>query len=265
MGNSVRSAVAELFRFRHIVKTFVVRQIKIRYRKFWLGYFWTVLEPLATMAALFFVVGGLLRARTENFSLYLISGLVPWSFFNNAVSSSTNTLISNAGIVKKIYFPREVLPLSSVLFQYFNFLLSLLVLLPFLAAFRMPLKPALLFLLPYSLLMMLILAAGFALICSSAAVFSRDVDYLVKFALRLLFFLTPLFYSIEERLSGDLAGIYFIVNPLAVIIMAFRSALMGISAPAPAYLGTAAATSLLLLFAGYRLFKRNENEVVKRL
>src|SRR5512135_120231 len=98
--------LCKVLHYRELIKTLVLRQIKVRYETLALGYLWTIIEPLVTMFVLAFVIGTLLKARTENFSAYLLSGLIPWMFFNTSVSKSTMSLIGNAGLIKKIYFPR---------------------------------------------------------------------------------------------------------------------------------------------------------------
>jgi ABC-2 type transport system permease protein len=253
-----------MLRYKELIRTLVMRQIKIRYKTLALGYVWTILEPLVTMFVLSFVIGTLLKSRTENFSAYLLSGLIPWMFFNASLSKSPTVLITSAGLIKKIYFPREVLVLSTVIINFFNLLLSFVGYIPLMLILSIPLTPQILSL-PLAMLCLFLLSFGFALILACSNVYFRETETLVRFVLRMAFFLTPIFYTIEHRVPERFLALYLSLNPLAVIIMSFRSALLGTAFPAPQYLLTGSVTSFMVFYLGYRIFKKNENAVVKRI
>lgn len=253
-----------IFHYRELIKTLVIRQIKVRYKKMLLGYLWTWLEPLATMFVLLFVVGILLRVRTEDFSIYLLTGLIPWTFFSNSLSNSPAALIGNAGLIKKVYFPREILPLSAILFNFFNLLLSLLLLIPIILLLKININYNV-FLLPLFMLNLFMLTYGLALLFSCVNVYYRETEYFVRYMLQILFFLIPLFYSIERLLSPEYLNIYLILNPLAVIIMSLRGSLMGLPLPENVYILLSFIFSSLIFITGYLIFKKTENEVVKRI
>lgn len=253
-----------MLQYSELLKTLVLRQIKVKYKRFLLGYLWIWIEPLATMFVLMFVVGTLLRAGTENFAFFLLCGLIPWTFFNASVSASTSSLTGNAGLIKKVYFPREILPLSIVLFHYFNFLLSLLLLIPLSFLLEINLTSNI-FLLPIPMLTLFFLAYGLALAFSCITVYSREADYAASYMLKILFFLTPIFYSIENKISGAFFSTYMIFNPLAVIIMTFRGALMGHEMPEIKYIVISFLISFFVFIAGILIFKKIENEAVKRI
>jgi ABC-type polysaccharide/polyol phosphate export permease len=254
----------KLVHYRELIRTLVLRQIKIRYRVLALGYLWTIIEPLVTMFVLSFVIGTLLKARTENFSAYLLSGLIPWMFFSGSVSKSTMSLIGNAGLIKKVYFPREILVFSTVIVHFVNFLLSFIAFVPLMILLKIT-PTSHLFFLPVSMLVLFILSLGLALILACVNVYYRETETLVRFVLQTTFFLTPIFYSIENRIPEHFHTLYLTLNPLAVIIMSFRSALLGGAFPAPKYILITSVVSGMVFFIGYWLFKKEENEAVKRI
>lgn len=256
--------ILNIFKFSELLKTLVLRQIKIKYKRFLLGYLWIWIEPLATMLVLMLVVGKFLRAGTENFPFFLLCGLLPWTFFNTSLSASTASMINNAGLIKKVYFPREILPLSMTLFNYFNFLLSFVMLIPLSFFLKIEITSNI-FILPLPMISLFFLSYGLGLIFSSVNIYYRDIEYAVSYMLKVLFFLTPIFYTIENKISGDIFAAYMILNPLAVIIMTFRSALMGYNMPDAEYIITSLITSLVVFAIGLIIFKKTEDEFVKRI
>jgi ABC-2 type transport system permease protein len=261
---SMLTELRAVLHYRELIETLVLRQIKIRYKTLALGYLWAVIEPLVTMFVLSFVIGTLLKARTENFSAYLLSGLIPWMFFNGSLSKSTTALIGNAGLIKKVYFPREILVLSTVIINFVNLLLSFIGFIPLMIALKISLSSHIFFL-PVAMLCLFFLSLGFALILACSNVYYRETDTLVRFILRMAFFLTPIFYSVENRIPENFLTLYLTLNPLAVIIMSFRSALLGSAFPAPRYLLVSFLASFLVFYIGYWIFKRNEDAAVKRI
>lgn len=256
--------LSKLLKYRELIKALILRQIKIRYETRAWGYAWTVIEPLLTMFVLSFVIGTLLKARTENFSAYLLSGLIPWMFFNGTVSRSTGSLIGNAGLIKRVYFPREVLVLSMAIVNFITFLLSFIAFIPVMMLLRIHLT-AHIFFLPVSMLMLLSLSLGFSLVLACTNVYYRETETWVRFVLQIAFFMTPIFYAMENRIPERFYALYLTLNPLAVIIMSFRGALMGTAFPSPKYIVISAAVSGIVFFFGYWVFKKQENEAVKRI
>ena len=256
--------VPELFCYTELIKVLVERDLKIRYKKSVLGYAWTWLDPLMTMLIFIFVFGFILSIKVENFPVFLLTGLVPWTFFSNTANGSVNTITGNSGLIKRVYYPREIYPLTLALSNFINMLLSLLVLIPVVLIFRIPLTPKLL-LLPLPMLFIFIISYGFALIFSCINVFLRDISYIVPFGIRLMFYLTPIFYAPEKRMSAKYLDLYFTLNPFAVILTLFRSTLMGKPLPSPKHIVITFLTCVLIAAAGYLFFKKNEDAMVKRI
>ncbi|MEF9427546.1 MAG: ABC transporter permease, partial [Candidatus Mariimomonas ferrooxydans] len=136
----------EIFRYKELIKTLVSRDLKVRYKKSVLGYAWTWLEPLLTMFIFILVFDIILSIKVENFPVYLLSGLLPWIFFSNSVTSSVNSIAGNTGLIKRVYYPREIFPLTITLGNGINMFLGILVLLPVILFFGIKITPKLLLL-----------------------------------------------------------------------------------------------------------------------
>ena len=254
----------ELWRYRGLVRNLVVSELKVRYKNSALGFVWSLLNPLGMMVV-FTVVFGVLWPNNmiEKYPLFLLCGLLPWNYFANSVNSSTNSIVANANLVKKVYFPREVLPISSVLAQLINFLLAFVVLFAVLLVFRSNLSPWLP-LLPFVILIQTLFTLGVALFLSTLNVFYRDTVIILEVVLLAWFFLTPIFYSVEMLpASYDLAGltinvrrIYYIANPMASLVNMYRDMLYyGYRTDLDFFLRTTI-TALTVLGFGYWFFIR---------
>ncbi len=254
----------EIFHYTELIKALVSRDLKVRYKKSILGYAWTWLDPLLTMFTFILVFDIILSIKVENFPVYLLTGLIPWIFFSNSVNGSLNSIIGNAGLIKRVYYPREIFPLTITLGNGINMLLSLVLLVPVILAFGIALTPKIL-LLPIPTFFLFFFTFGLCLIFSSLNVYLRDVSYIAPSIIRLWFYLTPIFYVIETHIPERYFDIYMIVNPLAVILSLFRASLMGYAFPNLKHVITGFTASILMFIMGYQFFKRNEDFVIKRL
>ncbi len=254
----------ELWRYRGLVRNLVVSELKVRYKNSALGFIWSLLNPLGMMVV-FTVVFGVLWPNNmiEKYPLFLLCGLLPWNYFANSVNSSTNSIVANANLVKKVYFPREVLPISSVLAQLVNFLLAFVVLFAVLLVFRSNLSPWLP-LLPLVILIQTVFTLGVALFLSTLNVFYRDTIIILEVVLLAWFFLTPIFYSVQMLpASYDLAGItinvrriYYIANPMASLVNMYRDMLYYGYRTDPDFFLRTAITAVVIFGSGYWFFIR---------
>ncbi len=223
----------ELLRYRELIVNLTIRELKARYKNSVLGFFWSLLNPLGMMLV-FTVVFTVLMPNNQirNFPVFLLCGLLPWNFFSAGVMTGTNSIVSNSNLVKKVYFPRTVLPITSVLANLVNFLLALLVLFAMLFVFRIRLSPYV-WLLPIVILIQPCFVTGMALILSTLNVFYRDTLMIMDVVMLAWFFLTPVFYPIEilprsyEFLGFnlDVHRLAYILNPMASLISAYRDLL----------------------------------------
>lgn len=261
---SLWERIVELYRFRDLLYYLVVRELKARYKGSLLGFLWTLVNPLLMMlvfTAVFTVITP--NNTVPQYPVFLLCGLLPWNFFNAGVMTSIGSVVGNANLVKKVYFPREVLPIASVLAQLVNFLLALIVLFALLFIFRADISSRL-YLLPLVILIQTCFIAGIALFLSGVNVYYRDTMMIMDVVILAWFFLTPIFYPLNILpqsyeafgVTLNIHRLMYILNPMASIINAYRDLL---------YLGTyteidfllrTAVTALVVLLLGYWFFTR---------
>ncbi len=194
--------LADLYRYRALIGTLVLRELRARYRGSFLGFLWSFLNPLLLMLVYALVFSIYLRVPMEGYAVFLFSGLLPWLWFSSSLAHASGVIVASGALVKRILFPAEVLPLVSVLANLINMLLSLPLLLVFLLAFGIRLHGVLLFL-PLLLVLQLLLTTGLALALSALNVHLRDVEQILTNGLTLLFFLTPILYPGIHRADDD--------------------------------------------------------------
>ena len=253
----------ELMRYRELVYNLVVRELKARYKNSALGFLWSLLNPLAMMAVFTVVFTVIMPSHIAKFPIFLLCGLLPWNFFSSGLLVSINSIVGNANLVKKVYFPREVLPISSVLANLVNFLLSLVVLFSALIAFRIPLSPWL-WMLPVVIVVQTCFILVVAFILSTLNVFYRDTIMIMDVVILAWFFLTPIFYPIDSLprnyllwgINLDVHRLMYILNPMASLIQAYRDLLYsGYHTNIDFFLRTAITAFAILAF-GYWFFVR---------
>jgi len=246
------------------------KEIKVRYKNHLLGYLWSVASPLA-FALVLYVVFSLVagRFKMQNYHVFLISGLFAWQWFANSVGVSPMIFRSNSSIIKKINFPRSIIPLATVLQDMIHFVLCIPIIVIFLLIFDKEPNwswrygvPLLLFNnilswswlygIPLLLGMQLCLTYGIVLIIASVNLFFRDMEKLTNILILLLFYATPVFYPVSKIPPDYIFAVY--VNPLAPLIVSWRSLILDGSLNA-GYLGVAAAYSAAILAIGYIVYK----------
>lgn len=249
-------AIAELLKYKELVFNLVSRDLKVRYKRSVLGVAWAFIEPLMLMLLFSTVFSYLLKIQIENYPVFVLTGVLAWSFFVTGVNYSLNSISANANLIKKIYFPKEILPLSVIIGRLVNFLLSLLILVPFFFWFKVHLSLNILFI-PVIIAVQLVLVFGLALLLSSLNTFYDDVGFLTNFIFMGLFYLTPVFYS-AEMIPERFRTVYML-NPMAAVITAYRDVLLYSRLPDMGYFGLAAALSVLIFILGLSVFRRTEH------
>jgi len=245
----------ELFQYGELVRNLTVKEFKLRYRNSVLGFFWSLLNPLAMMVILTLVFSTLLRAGIENFPVFVLTALLPWRFFSISTSMSLSSIIGNQPLVTKIYFPRWLLVLSSNLANLIGSSLEFAALLPLLIFLGMKIT-YLALLLPLILVLEFILIIGVSLILAPLNVYYRDVNEIWGITLQAGFFLCPIIYSIS--LIPERYTLAYSLNPMTRIIEAIRKILYYNTLPALDDVIIALASGLLLLLIGYLVFRRLE-------
>lgn len=259
----VRSFKA-LFAYKELLLNFAHKELKVKYKNSILGFFWSLLNPIMMMLVFTFVFGVIFPVKSVPFfPIFLLAGLLPWNFFSATVTGGTISIVANSGLVKKVYFPRELLPISIGLANLVNFFLEMGVFLVFvlIIGFRYhSLWRAFLFL-PYLLVLapvLFVFSLGVALFVAANNVYFRDVQHLVGIFLTVLFYGSPIIYDLKQvPLQGSLLLMYK-MNPLVTLIMSFKNAFYWGSAPHLSWLLYSVATALLVFIAGYKVFLRLE-------
>lgn len=249
----------DLLRHREILYFLALKDIKIRYKSSSLGFTWAMIAPLGQMVILSFVFTMVVRFEIRAYPVFLLIALLPWSFFQLCVNSSTTSMIDHGPLIKKIYFPRDIIPLSQIASNLFDFCVALLILLPFLFIFKIGLSRWVL-LLPIALALQVIFTAGVSLILSSLTVMYRDVKYIKELSILFWFYASPVFYPISfvEDNLGSAAAFIYKLNPMAGIIQIYRHIFYFQSMPGTLLLVYTAAVSLLVLGLGFWTFMRHE-------
>ena len=254
---------AELYHYRELIRNLVARDLKVRYKNSVLGILWSLLNPLMMTLVFTIVFGLMIPNNIENFPVFFMCGFLSWSFFNSSVMGATSSIVSNATLIKKVYFPREILPLSQVLADLVNFLLALLVLFAMMAAFGFPFTLALL-MLPLTILVQVMFTLGIAFILAAANVFYRDTQHIMQIVLQAWFFLTPIFYPItvlpkSQVILGMTVDIQLWsrrLNPMASLVASYQDILYhGVPTGLDFFLRTTV-ECLIILFLGYLFFCR---------
>jgi lipopolysaccharide transport system permease protein len=263
----------ELLTFRDLIANLVIRELKARYKRSILGFLWTLLNPLAMMLV-FTIVFTVLMPNNQipNYPLFLLCGLLPWNFFSAGVMVSINSIVGNADLVKKVYFPREALPLSSVLANLVNFLLALLVLFVVMAVFKSRLSPWI-WLLPLVILVQTCFILGIALMLSTVNVFYRDTLMIMDVVMLAWFFLTPIIYPAtylprSYEIFGytiNVQRLIYILNPMASLVAAYRDLLYWGYRTNLDFLFRTAVTAVAVLILGYAVFIRYGNRLGEKL
>lgn len=247
----------ELIAYRELLYFLVWRDLKVRYRQTFLGVFWVVLQPVLMMGLYSIIFGSFIKLPQGNYpySLFVLAGLIPWTFISNSVSDSGNSLLDNAHLIDKVYFPRVYLPMARIFVLLFDFAISSVLLFIVVVSFRVPFSVSLL-LIPLVILLCIFISLGAGALFSALNVKYRDFHIIIPFALQVLMFSTPIIYPVEAiparfRWIIDL-------NPLTGIMEAYRVAFLG-GELHPAMLIYSTIVSLGVLLAGVLYFNHVEH------
>jgi lipopolysaccharide transport system permease protein len=249
--------LGELWEYRELLYFLSWRDIKVRYKQTVLGAAWAILQPFFTMVIFSLFFGKLAGIPSDNipYPIFSYAALVPWTFFANGVAQSTNSLVGNANLIKKIYFPRLVMPIAAVLSGVVDFALAFLVLLGMMLFYHITPTEAVIWL-PFLLLLALVASLGVGLWLTAMNVQFRDIRYAVPFLVQAWLFATPIAYP-GSLLSEPWRTLYGI-NPMAGVVEGFRWALLGTDTAPGGMILVSALVSLALLVSGAFYFRRLE-------
>lgn len=275
----IRFKLGELKKHRYLLTSLVQRDLKSRYKNSVLGILWSLLNPLALMIVFTLVFTVLSNGGTQRqHPVFLLTGLLPWNFFSSTVMVGTLSIVGSSSLIKKVYFPRELLPASAMLSNFVNFLISLIILVFFLYAYRIGLTIHALWVVPLIITQMLF-SMGLVLALSAITVFYRDVLMILDVVMLAWFFMTPVFYPFETYADvGSVLGVTFSpaqfmrwVNPMASLIDGYRTVLWGTTSSDgpvgmdPAYFIRTFITAVIVFLIGYIIFARTEHVFGEKL
>jgi lipopolysaccharide transport system permease protein len=248
----------ELWQHRELLYFLAWRDIKVRYKQTVLGLAWVVIQPLAIALTLSLFLGRLVRMPSEGlpYPVFAYSAMVVWQLFANALTESSSSLLANERLISKVYFPRLIVPLSSVLTSLLDFAISLLVLALFLAYYRITPTAAIAFL-PLVVLLAVVVALGVGLWLAALNVKYRDVRYTIGFLVQFWFLVTPIAYP--TSVVPDRWRVWYGLNPMVGIVEGFRWALRGAGAAPVSLLVVSACVAVAILMSGLYYFRRTED------
>lgn len=248
----------ELWQYRELFYFFTWRDIKVKYKQAWLGVGWALLQPLGMMLIFTFLFSRTwpIETGTVKYPVFVLAGLVCWNLFNQSVSQSAESMLRNAGIISKIYFPRLIIPGSVVLAALFDFCMGFIIFLAFCIFFNQALPLSAIFYFPAAILLLTLAAFGTGTLLATLTIKYRDFRYTIPFVLQALFFASQVIYPLESIQDSRIRYL-LALNPVNAVIELCRAPLYHTS-PDLTVVGIGAGTTLLLLFAGIYYFKKTE-------
>lgn len=245
--------IHDLRQYREFLKSNVKKDIRGKYKGSFLGILWSFINPLLSVLVYAIVFPYIMRIKVENYLIYLITGIIPWTFFTSAINMGIISILSNADIIKKVYFPRIILPISTVTSCLVNFLISCVIILLFCIGGGLGISIHLLWL-PLIAIIQYIMLLGFTFILSAIEMYMRDIEHIVNFILSMAFYATPILYTPDifpDKLSWVIK-----LNPMAYLVNAYRSIFFYKEIPDLIGLGIISIFSILIFVVGYVVFEK---------
>jgi lipopolysaccharide transport system permease protein len=249
----------EIWHYKELFYFFTWRDIKIKYKQTALGFLWAILQPLLMMVIFTFFFGKALNVPSQNlpYPVFVFSGLLLWNTFSTGLTNSANSMVNNASIIKKIYFPRLVIPVSSILVALFDFLMAFILFVPILIFYQQPVSVAALWSWPVAIIVTLIATLGPGTLLAALNVKYRDFRYVIPFLVQVLFFLTPVIYPVSI-LKYPLLQYIIVLSPMYAAIELFRYPLTGAELHTT-FIMLSFGSTAIILFLGLIYFKRTED------
>ncbi|MFC4075604.1 ABC transporter permease [Salinithrix halophila] len=261
---------ADILKYKELLYFLVHKEVRIRYRNSLFGFFWTLLEPLGLMMIYYLVFGVIINRvgdEVPHYSLYVLAGLIPWTFFNNSMKKGTKALSSNSSLIKKVYFPREIFPVTMILSNLVNFVPAfLLVFVVALFSPKVTIQWDQLALLPGIILLQSVFTLACTFLVSVLNVYYRDVEFIMSLLLRAWMYLCPIIYPLTFVTQNDSPAVeyfshFYFLNPMAVIISLYHGIFYPEQAAPVQYLYYVIILTVVLFLASWLIFKRLNRRV----
>lgn len=257
------NTIHELYDYREMISSLIKRELRGKYKASVLGFLWTFINPLMQMIVYTIVFSVILNAGIENFPIFLFVSLIPWNFFNTSVTSGSTCVVNQENLVKKIYFPRIVLPIAYVTSMLINMLLTFIVIFAVLLISGYGINIRAVCVLPLVILIEYVLALGLCMLTSALAVYFRDLEYILGIITMAWMYLTPILYTVD--MVPEEFRTLFGLNPMTPIILGYQQILYYKQIPNVETLLQAAAVGIIGLIVGYIVFEKIQRKFAEEL
>ena len=254
--------IKELYDYREMLSNLVRKDLKVRYKGSVLGFLWTFLNPLLQLITYTIVFSTIMRTNIDKFYIYLFIGLIPWLFFATCIQAGSTSILMNKDLIKKIYFPRIILPISTVNSAFMNMFYSMIVVLLTILVSGIGFSKYIL-LLPLAMTMQYILVLGMTFIFSALNVYFRDLEYILNIIVMMWFYLTPIVYKIE--MIPEKYRLWFYLNPMTGIINFYRNILYYKRMPSFNAFGGILIYGIIMIVIGYFVFEKLQKNFAEEL
>ena len=254
--------IKELYGYREMLKNLVSKELRARYKGSILGFLWTFFNPLLVLLVYSVVFSYIMRVQMDNYSVFLFVGLLPWNYLATSAQMGVSSIVAGGGLIKKTYFPREILPFSVVISNLVNYLLSLFILIPALLFVEIPLTPALVAF-PVILLIQTFLVAGLTVLLAAANVYFRDLEHITGVIIMAWFFFTPIIYPLE--MVPDEAKVFFNLNPMLPLIEAYQDIFFYGRFPDWAGMGSFTIGAVIFFIISLVVFRRLQRNFAEKI
>lgn len=247
--------INDLYNYRELLKSNVKKEIRGKYKGSFLGVLWSFINPLLQTIVYTIVFSIIMKSQMDNYLIFVVTGIIPWNFFLTTMIQGMTTVKANAGIIKKVYFPREILPISVVLSGLVNFFISCLIIIMFCLFSGVGISWHII-IVPFIALIQFLFTLGLVFALSAINIFIQDTEYIIQFVLNMAFYATPILYE-----PSTLPGLFQKVlnlNPMTHILDAYRDAFMFHTLPDLKVMLLLIVMSVAVCFIGYRIFKKLE-------
>lgn len=250
----MKELINNLYNYRLLLKSNVKKEIRGKYKASFLGVLWSFVNPLLTALIYAIVFPFILKSTEPHYVTFIIIGILPWTYFTNTIMQGTTSILYSAGIIKKVYFPREILPIAVNTSGLINFIISCFIIFIFLICSGIGFSYYILFL-PLIMLVQYMLQLGIILITSAIEIYVRDAEYIINFFVSMLFYATPILYPASMFANTKIEWIIK-MNPMATIINSYRNILFYQTIPEIKSLLITLIGSFILLFIGFKIFNK---------